>query len=783
MKLLFKTFILFTLIASCSCKTKKHISPEESSIRIPTDSTNSLKNTARDVVSLLSKNSRVKYAENSYINCVKKKESFFDKSKIDLLSSASINAFYVKSHQGTYWIYAKEDQGLENGMYYLLEKLGYRFYFPGELWTVKPSTMGYIESIDEIVIPEFRNINFFGTGGLPQHKIIDPTNQRKNKWDTWKNRLRFRDEIHLAGHAGESFNTVNKNLLIGNSEFLAEVDGKRVKWSRNAKMCISNPSARLLFQKDRIKKYHKSKKSQAISISVEPSDGYNHCTCPDCLKMGTVSTRVFFRANEIAEKISNLSSDDHVNLLAYNEHADVPHLDIEDNVIVTLVPYAFQQISAPEKFIKEWCTKKEGNYMYDYLGTPVWDQDIPSTDFLVDLPNKMKFWKEHGIVGVKMESSYSIGATGLPLYFYNKLAWDLNLDTKIELQDLCNNLFGNASSPMFSLFTRWSCTTESIYYNLDLDLIDLKKAAELSDDKRITERINQFKAYVHYIVMLREFQNDNHKTREKLEDLISYIWTNYDNLFIHSSSIHNWLINRYHKITELNKEEWAITPKNIQIPVWKSMQAISDDEIVSNFNKDYASFVGLVPRAKEYKNLDIKDIQSSRVHAPVFQFDQDQEFSFYKTSDVFVLHCKASRSDKRIPGSIVALYDKENELVRSENILRNSKRQSFNWSDIPDGYYTLKFKVKRCLVDFELESPSIQLFTPKLNCVKCPEQIAFIPSHEKEIIHTGSSKAKKSLRKKINSKDTQRTNGGFLNLKGHQNKLYESLNGKGLFAI
>ena len=154
------------------------------------------------------------------------------------------------------------------------------------------------------------------------------------------------------------------------------IDGKRQSWSPIVKFCASNQEVVDLFTKDRLDALRLQRKldphgPRAWAVSVEPSDGGGHCQCPECLKLGSPSDRVFHVANQVARAVAREFPDGRVSLLAYNEHAAVPKIPLEKNVHVMVAPYAFQRTDlSPERLLEAWSRKVRGDERLRLLVDP-----------------------------------------------------------------------------------------------------------------------------------------------------------------------------------------------------------------------------------------------------------------------------------------------------------------------------------------------------------------------------------------------------------------------------
>jgi hypothetical protein len=112
------------------------------------------------------------------------------------------------------WIVAKNELGLQSGIYSYLDQLGFRFYYPGEHWKLVPSLPNVEITVDRIDAPKFAERSFFGTGGFGSYMPMDKTLSQRALWDRYMKRNRLGGRSMGRGHVGEAINTAHKDFLI-----------------------------------------------------------------------------------------------------------------------------------------------------------------------------------------------------------------------------------------------------------------------------------------------------------------------------------------------------------------------------------------------------------------------------------------------------------------------------------------------------------------------------------------------------------------------------------------
>lgn len=564
------------------------------------------------------------------------------------LDNGTIEDFYLIGDRSQVFIIANHPLGLSRGIYTYLDRLGLRWYFPGNIWEHIPKVrdIGFRQRI--FGSPEFSLRDFFGTGGLFPVPSINMDEEVKMHWEDWKRRNRFGGSVRLGGHYWESFNLRHEKELRAHPEYLAEIKGKRVPWHVSSKFCISNKNLVKLFVSDRVTALksqlaNSRYNSEKIIIPVDPSDGGGHCECKDCIAMGSVSDRVFYLANVVAREFRKISQRAYVNLYAYNEHAAPPSGPLESNVLVQIIPYAFQNVGTPEEMISLWKAKSSQLYLYDYYGIPDWHYETPlsgrwSTDKLI---SKIRYWKSKGIRGVLFESSNGIGTTGLGLYLAGRMTWDMKESPEEILDGYYRTMFGGGSASMKNYYEKINSNFREIadvpYLYKLLDRVQDESAGS----KIIEDRVNLFRAYVHYVALYYNYKASSDNIRDgSWEQLIEFAWKIYPTMMIHTTRIAELLGSKLGNNQNLI-EKWGIYKPNasgIKATSW-----ITDVELNGYIEKDRVSYPLLkdfpYERKSTYKFLQAISQESARSMKPaeflvldfpgiLIRMDKSGEFRF-----------------------------------------------------------------------------------------------------------------------------------------------------------
>ena len=121
-------------------------------------------------------------------------------SKFDKIDKFDNTSCYLEYKDHVLSIYSHSAQGYEIGLYTFIDQLGFKFYFPGELWTVQPNKLDTRKVKNGIVSPKLFRADFFGGGGFAYGHPADPQDLVRKDWELWKKRNRFYGRFPSASH-------------------------------------------------------------------------------------------------------------------------------------------------------------------------------------------------------------------------------------------------------------------------------------------------------------------------------------------------------------------------------------------------------------------------------------------------------------------------------------------------------------------------------------------------------------------------------------------------------
>ena len=388
-------------------------------------------------------------------------------------------------------LWGLDERGSFNAVSAFLQKLGARWYLPGELGEVLP-TMKTIElpKLDETVKPEFalRQFNFrFATCG-PDTSL-------------WVMRLGIRNDERLQIAHGMANMTNREEVFAQHPDWFAIYGGKPDFKPGDSKcqLCYSNDElfretvryARALLDTFRLE-----------SVSIMPPDGYTSiCQCDKCkgkdsperIERGLLSDYVWDFVNRVAKEVGKTHPDAKVMNCAYGVYT-LPPLKIdklEPNVLVGIVggrrpmniaASKAEGEAAPEALRAAWA-KKTDNPILNFENYPFTDRGwyLPAfaSQSMGDSVIATKGMSQGEDIWLTVRNDFDKVATGFNhflVYFTARAYWP-GYEPAAALREYCRLFYGPAESEMLAFFTY----CESNWKVMDEDKAKADEALALFD--------------------------------------------------------------------------------------------------------------------------------------------------------------------------------------------------------------------------------------------------------------------------------------------------------------
>jgi len=424
---------------------------------------------------------------------------------------------------------ARDGAGIRYAAYTLLEKLGVRWFMPGELGEVVPQT----KTISIGAIREVQNPDFL----------------ERKMWMGWSDRPpKVRQEHNLwceRNKLGGLDLSIGHNLanIIPPSRYFAEhpeyfplIDGKR-SVGGDWQPCTSNPDVVRLVSEAAIHFFDKH--PDALCFSISPNDGYGWCMCDKCRALdppqyrdqprrGKARRMVIF-ANAVARRLAKKHPGKYVAFYAYAGTIEPPtDVKVEPNVIVGICHYGrvacfLHPIDDPDcpinsafrEVVDGWRKIADKLVAREYF-TALWEPAsgpagvARAFTLLRDIP----WYRDHGFISLNAQAEPAWGMFGLNYYITARLAWDADLDAEQLLADYFTKFYGEAGQKMreyFEFMTRQAVsrahTPQPILTDDDIArgarLLAAAHALARTDVQR--KRIELSLGYLRYVQAVRRF--------------------------------------------------------------------------------------------------------------------------------------------------------------------------------------------------------------------------------------------------------------------------------------
>lgn len=264
-------------------------------------------------------------------------------------------------------------------------------------------------------------------------------------------------------------------------EWYPLLNGKRVPTEVHGKqLCVTAPGLVDEFAERVIQVFDEDPVCRLMSIS--PNDGRGWCECEACAELdkelcGGRTTRqglgverpfrgdrVFWFANEVAERVATQHPDRKLLVLAYINYAEPPDtVRPHPNVVPFLCHYApadyaraiNDPMSEPNRqfneLLKKWVEITPNVLIYSYVSKSMWWQ-LPRP-VLKNFTADIKYYHQLGIKRYFCQSSLSDWALDGPLYYtIAKLLWDPAANPAAIAAEWIDGMFGPAAEDMAEFY-------------------------------------------------------------------------------------------------------------------------------------------------------------------------------------------------------------------------------------------------------------------------------------------------------------------------------------------
>lgn len=423
--------------------------------------------------------------------------------------------------------------GTRNAVYRFLDRLGVRWYIPGEIGEVVPERRTIaVGDLDVVERPSFL------------HRLIWPSlaargmgEDDKAAWNLWARRNLYGG---VPVHVGHNFARIAPaaEYFDQHPEWYALRDGQR---DRGGQLCTSNPE--VIAQTVMMAQRHFDEQPGQTMFSLSPDDHARFCHCPDCEALDPPQyrgkdtgkgRRLLVFANEVARRLQETHPGKNVAFYAYWGAVEAPgDIEAHPNVIVFFTPigmafnYPLQDPRSPvNRTHNDWyigwdnVAHQMGIRHYYNFSSVLWIAWRVLTE-------ELRYEHERDAKYLNAELWSDAEGSALSYWILARVLWDVDADIDALFEDYVSGLYGPAAAPMRRYYARltdafsygpeellWprSLATQRPFLSmltpevLSASAADLRAARRLAaGDDAVTARIRISQAWLSYMSAWRRF--------------------------------------------------------------------------------------------------------------------------------------------------------------------------------------------------------------------------------------------------------------------------------------
>lgn len=398
--------------------------------------------------------------------------------------------FVLKTSGNTVFVGGNSDgpyQGTTYAGYALLEKLGCRFFFPGQWGEVIPSNKTVIlEKTDVNTRPDFAMRNVSLGGWIPA------TKEQRATYAEWGQKVRF--------SAGQFYPIVGDGFLAylvpprefqekDQSLYAMDAAGSRKQplYENHAMLSLINPKTFELAVQNLKEAFAGTRKMRIVSpngVGISPPDGSAYDFDPEAVKNNqNFNYPTYIHHPQTSEEFFGFASrlarefpDKWVATMAYAGREMPPQgVSIPKNLTVLYAPIAscvmhpgndpacWRRIETIE-IMRQWCKLTPHVYLYDYNPGFLLGSFLPERD-VANFAVNVKLYKDMKLKGFKPEGRKAFMQTWISYYVRSKLMWDANADVEAIKKDFYEKFFGPEAGPHVQA---WWDACEAVLYDTTL---------------------------------------------------------------------------------------------------------------------------------------------------------------------------------------------------------------------------------------------------------------------------------------------------------------------------
>ncbi|HSU67617.1 MAG TPA: DUF4838 domain-containing protein [Tepidisphaeraceae bacterium] len=437
--------------------------------------------------------------------------------------------YEIQSHEHGIRVLGATELAVEDAVWDLLYRAGYRQFFPGKHWEIVPHEPNLSIGVNAREHPCYlaRRI-WYGYGAW---------DYAKGPYAKWcaKNRCVMGIELS-TGHSYDGILHANKAAFAAHPEYLGLVNGKRT----STKFCISNPGLRKLVVDYELKKF--AEKPDLDSVSLDPSDGGGWCECENCAKLGSITDRALLLANEVAAAVNAKYPGKLVGMYAYNYHSPPPDIRADPHVVVSVATAFLKGGSTLDENLAGWSAKANMLGIREYYEVQPWDRDMPAQargGNIGYLTRTIPAFYSKGARFMSAEAGDSWGPDGLGFYLASRMMWDVREAQRTDelVEDFLTRCFGPAKEPMREFYKQLDGSQPHLISSDQLGRMfrSLSEARKLANSPDQQARIDDLLLYARYADLFTRYSKAAGPQRQTaFEAVIRHAYRMRSSMMIHA---------------------------------------------------------------------------------------------------------------------------------------------------------------------------------------------------------------------------------------------------------
>ena len=370
-------------------------------------------------------------------------------------------AFALTVENGVATVVGPTPKAVLNGVYELLEQLGFRWYMPGDFGRVVPEGVTHaLQDQKTIQAPSFTQRNRLGISRSLFKRHPD-----------WPYRMRHSDVFPSAGGGHGTFpyfsSKSRRNAFEDHPEHFALIDGER----QPRQLCVSNPEVLDLVVEYHRKRFRENPEDHTLRIS--PNDGAGYCECEHCRALDggvlasfetrktSMTDRYIWFKNQVIDRLADEFPDIRAPVLIYAAIMDPPvrfKPDLRAKWTGGIAAIHLCRIHGlgnphcPESSYLEWLIRKWTEVGVDVtVGGYSYNLACPGFPFMMMHRFRLEvpLLYESGVRRLSSSWHTTPWASHGPSHFVTaKLMWNVDTDVDAVLADFFDKFYGPAAEPM-----------------------------------------------------------------------------------------------------------------------------------------------------------------------------------------------------------------------------------------------------------------------------------------------------------------------------------------------